>query len=74
MASTRIPTISRNCLGLILISTVLIVFPGEAATGVVCPRETGEMKIDDCRECPNFKPCMSAIVEEGEEFTVQVCA
>jgi len=44
-------------------STVLIGFPGEAATGVVCPRETGEMKIVDCRECPNFKPCMAAIVK-----------
>jgi len=43
-------------------STVLISFPGEAATGVVCPRETGEMKIDDCRECPNFKAGMGAIV------------
>jgi len=44
-------------------STVMIAFPGEAATGVVCPRETGEMKIVDCRECPNFKPCMSAIAK-----------
>lgn len=42
-------------------SIVWISFPGEAATGVVCPRESGEMKIDDCRECPNFKPCMGAI-------------
>jgi len=44
-------------------STVLISFPGEAATGVVCPRDSGEMKIVDCRECPNFKPCMGAIVK-----------
>jgi len=44
-------------------STVLIGFPGEAATGVVCPRATGEMKIDDCRECPNFKACMGAITK-----------
>jgi len=56
---------------LVLISIVLIGFPGEAATGVVCPRATGEMKIDDCRECPNFKPCMAAIMKIWTEAGIE---
>ncbi len=33
--------------------------------GVICLKETGEMKTDaDCRGCPHFGACWDALMEE----------
>jgi len=37
--------------------------PSEAA-GVTCPKETGEMKTEDCHDCEHFSACMNALMEE----------
>lgn len=38
--------------------------PSEAA-GVICPKETGEMKTDaDCRGCQHFSACWNALMGE----------
>lgn len=35
------------------------------AAGVICPKETGEMKTDaDCRGCQHFSACWNALMEE----------
>lgn len=41
--------------------------PSEAA-GVICPKETGEMKTEDCHDCPHFGACWNALMEELGEF------
>jgi len=40
--------------------------PSEAA-GVICPKETGEMKTEDCHDCQHFIACWNALMEELED-------
>jgi len=37
------------------------------AAGVTCPKETGEMKTEDCHDCPHFSACWNALMEELED-------